>query len=239
MARFHWQPSRPGERPAGIHGKNTKVWPFCLSAAGVGLHLYDKLHGTKTHSVVENWFEFFRHNYMGLSADGKLEWLTFYYDPVVNYKFNQPTQNLGTVFYMLPQNPEPAGLSLQSSRRGQPLGRSECAGAGPLWPRSGAFKEFRDETSFKKLSVAAEQQFEPQVLRRGFRELWLVVQVGREIPAGPAERVDDGFASRARRGLEWRSETLTRANFMRRRSSVLTFPPWASIRHGTTRQRAP
>jgi hypothetical protein len=47
---------------------------------------------------------------MGVGADGKLAWSTFYYDPVVNFKMSQPLQTLGTVFCMLPQTPELAGF---------------------------------------------------------------------------------------------------------------------------------
>ena len=31
------------ERPQGAHCENTKIWPYCLSAAGLGLQLYDKI----------------------------------------------------------------------------------------------------------------------------------------------------------------------------------------------------
>ncbi|MDE0853302.1 MAG: hypothetical protein OSA97_02620 [Nevskia sp.] len=33
------------ERPQGPHCENTKIWPFCLSGAGLGLQLYDELYG--------------------------------------------------------------------------------------------------------------------------------------------------------------------------------------------------
>lgn len=151
-----------GERPAGIHCENTKVWPFCLSAAGLGLHLYDRLHGTKMHSVAENWFEYFRHNYMGVSADGKLEWSTFYYDPVVNFKFNQPLQNLGTLFYILPQNPELASFLYKAAVAANGWDNPNAPVRGLSYLSVVLAREMGDETSYKKLSAAAEQQFEPK-----------------------------------------------------------------------------
>lgn len=62
--------------PEGIHCENTEVWPYCLSAAGLGLLLYDKLHGTKSHRVYDNWLEYWRANYRGLGPDGRIEWVT-------------------------------------------------------------------------------------------------------------------------------------------------------------------
>jgi hypothetical protein len=151
-----------GERPAGIHCENTKVWPFCLSAAGLGLYLYDRLHSTKMHFVTENWFEYFRHNYMSVSADGKLEWSTFYYDPIVNFKLNQPLQNLGTVFYMLPQNPELAGFLYKAAVAANGWDNPNAPMRGLSYLSVVVSREMGDETSHKKLSAAAEQQFEPK-----------------------------------------------------------------------------
>jgi hypothetical protein len=171
-----------GEGPAGIHCENTKVWPFCLSAAGLGLQLYDRLHGTKMHSVVENWFEYFWQNYMSVSADGKLEWSTFYYDPVVNFKLNQPLQNLGTVFYMLPQNPELAGFLYKAAVAANGWDNPNAPVRGLSYLSVVVSREMGDETSYKKLSAAAEQQFEPKFFGEDSHELWLVVQARRNAP---------------------------------------------------------
>ena len=151
-----------GERPGGIHCENTKIWPYCLSAAGLGLHLYDRLHGTKTHSVVESWFEFFRHNYMGVTADGKLEWSTVYYDPIVNYKLNYPTQDLGTVFYMLPQHPELASFLYNAVAAANDWHNPNTPVRELSYVSAVVSREMADETAYKKLSAAAEEQFEPK-----------------------------------------------------------------------------
>lgn len=44
---------------------------------------------------------------MGVSADGKLEWFTSFYDPIVDYKLNVGALGgVGVAFYLLPQNRE-------------------------------------------------------------------------------------------------------------------------------------
>lgn len=70
------------ERPQGVHCENTKIWPFCVSGAGLGLQLYDGLHGTQTGWVYERWLEYARKHFMGLDRKGNLDWFAFYYDPL-------------------------------------------------------------------------------------------------------------------------------------------------------------
>ena len=64
------------ERPEGPHCENTKIWFACNSAAGLGLQLYDRIHGRTAHRPVEGWIEFARDNYVGVGGDGALEWVT-------------------------------------------------------------------------------------------------------------------------------------------------------------------
>ena len=56
------------ERPEGPHCENTKIWFACNSAAGLGLHLYDRIHGRSAHRPVEGWIEFARDNYVGVGG---------------------------------------------------------------------------------------------------------------------------------------------------------------------------
>ena len=70
------------ERPQGVHCENTKIWPFCVSGAGLGLQLYDGLHGKHTQWVFARWLEYARKHYMGLDRQGNLDWFAFYYDPL-------------------------------------------------------------------------------------------------------------------------------------------------------------
>jgi len=69
-------------RRQGPHCENTKVWPFCVSAAGLGLKLYDSLLGTTLHAPFPLWVEYARKNYMKLDPEGGLAWFAFYYDPI-------------------------------------------------------------------------------------------------------------------------------------------------------------
>ena len=50
------------DQPEGPHCENTKIWPFCNSAAGLGIYLSDRLGGRPSHGVFENWVEFCRDN---------------------------------------------------------------------------------------------------------------------------------------------------------------------------------
>ena len=70
------------ERPEGPHCENTKIWPYCLSAAGLGLQLFDRLEGTDHHRVYDPWIEHAKEHYMVLSEDGRLESMALYYDPI-------------------------------------------------------------------------------------------------------------------------------------------------------------
>ena len=85
------------ERPEGPQCENTKIWFPCNSAAGLGLYLYDRIYGRATHRPVEGWLEYARENFLGIGSDGRLEWVTSYYDPIVNHKANGgPGAGVGT-----------------------------------------------------------------------------------------------------------------------------------------------
>ena len=43
--------------PDGCHCENTKVWPYCLAGAGLGLQLHDLLRGTAYHEVFDRWWD--------------------------------------------------------------------------------------------------------------------------------------------------------------------------------------
>ncbi len=91
-------------KPEGPHCENTKIWPYCLTMAGLGLQQYDIMRGGKRHEVFREWLDFARKNYMSVSQNGALEWLVAYYDPIVNHMHKGgPTSGLGMAFYLLPQ----------------------------------------------------------------------------------------------------------------------------------------
>ena len=104
------------EHPEGPQCENTKIWFPCNSAAGLGLHLYDKVFGREAHRPVEGWLEYAKENYMGVSSDGKLEWVTNYYDPIVNHKANAgPAAGVYDAFLLLPQDRELATFLYESA----------------------------------------------------------------------------------------------------------------------------
>jgi hypothetical protein len=73
------------ETPHGPHCENTKSWPFCLSAAGLGLKLTDTTLGTTTHWVYGRWVEdMFKKKYMGFDGRGNLKWVGLYYDSILD-----------------------------------------------------------------------------------------------------------------------------------------------------------
>ena len=94
-------------RPEGPHCENTKIWFYCNMAAALGMYLYDNVYDKETHRAAENFLEYARENYVGVSADGKLEWVTNYYDPIVDFKLNGgPGTGLSAAFLLAPQNRE-------------------------------------------------------------------------------------------------------------------------------------
>ena len=67
-------------RPEGPHCENTKIWPYCVSATGLGLKTYDAVNGTRLHTPFQAWTEFAQKHYMGRDRHGDLDWFAFYYD---------------------------------------------------------------------------------------------------------------------------------------------------------------
>ncbi len=95
------------DRPEGPQCENTKIWPVCNSAAGLGIYLSDQLGVTSAHGAFENWVEFARDNYMGFNAQNELEWTTAFYDPLEDFKLNGPPNGgVMLAFYLLPQSRE-------------------------------------------------------------------------------------------------------------------------------------
>ncbi len=152
------------DHPEGPHCENTKIWPFCNSAAGLGIYLSDQLGVTNAHGAFENWVEFMKDNYMSVNDQNEIEWMTFYYDPLENFKVNIPgagAGGAGTAFYLLPQSPELAtqiydALANASGWRDpaqevrpNPLGQAMARALG-------------DDAVAQRLQAAAEQYSEPR-----------------------------------------------------------------------------
>jgi hypothetical protein len=98
-------------RPEGPHCENTKIWPFCVSATGLGLKAYDAVNGTRLHTPFDAWTEFAQRHYMGRDRHGELEWFAFYYDPIERQACTFPDHvtalaPLVTLPYLYPQRPD-------------------------------------------------------------------------------------------------------------------------------------
>ena len=78
------------QRPEGPHCENTKIWFYCSSAASLGMYLYDKVYNKQTHLASDNFLEYARRNNVGVGNDGKLQWVTSHYDPLIDFKLNGP-----------------------------------------------------------------------------------------------------------------------------------------------------
>ena len=95
-------------RPQGPHCENTKIWPFCVSSAGLGLRLYDALLGTKLHAPFPRWVDYCREHYMKVDGD-TLTWFLWYYDPIEERAVTFPEKTtaysaLTPMIYLYPQD---------------------------------------------------------------------------------------------------------------------------------------
>jgi hypothetical protein len=55
-----------------------------MSAAGLGLKLYDSLLHTSINEPFLDWIAFAKRHYMGRDRKGRIDWVAFYYDPIEN-----------------------------------------------------------------------------------------------------------------------------------------------------------
>jgi hypothetical protein len=94
------------ETPDGPHCENTKAWPFCLSAAGLGLQLADRTLGTSAHWVYERWVEdAFKKKFMTWDRRGNLRGVALYYDPLLERAHgNNRIFGLFPAIYVAPQD---------------------------------------------------------------------------------------------------------------------------------------
>ena len=149
------------ERPEGPQCENTKIWPVCNSAAGLGIYLSDQLGVTNAHGAFENWIEFAKDNYMGINAQNEIEWLTSYYDPLEDFKLNAPGGGGGVMlaYYLLPQSPEIGTLIYEAAANAlgwrDPRREIQPSSLGLVLA-----KALGDHTSAARLSAAAERHHE-------------------------------------------------------------------------------
>lgn len=161
------------ERPAGVHCENTKIWPFCVSGAGLGLQLYDRLHGKNTHYLFGRWVEYARTHYMRTNKRGEMTSFTFYYDPIEKANFTlrdsvSAYAALAITPYVHPQDRAFGELLYTSSVRAlgwddprKPLLQLH---PDPRWLAIALVmaRELGDTTTEERLRVTAEREFEPR-----------------------------------------------------------------------------
>lgn len=93
-----------GGRPEGCHCENTKIWPYCLSAAGLGLQLRDATAASTSHWVFDQWFDVAEERYLTRDADGHVVDSIFYRDPIAGISMpGNPGANLGLALYLTAQ----------------------------------------------------------------------------------------------------------------------------------------
>ena len=105
------------QRPEGPHCENTKIWPFCLSAAGLGLQLTDKTTGSAHHWVFDRWLEeTLKKRYMSFTEDGRMQTMALYYDPEIDHlQSPNPLMGLAPCWYVIPQDRPLAELMYQAA----------------------------------------------------------------------------------------------------------------------------
>jgi hypothetical protein len=146
----------------GPQCENTKIWFYCNTAAALGMYLYDKVYNRQTHLSAQNYLEYARQNYVGVSKDGKLEWVTAYYDPIVNFKLNgPPAGGLITAFLLAPQQREFASFLYEAAVNAsgyRPPNAQVRANSGLLLMA----RELGDTTVADKLKAAADRESDPR-----------------------------------------------------------------------------
>jgi hypothetical protein len=161
------------ERPQGAQCENTKIWPYCLSAAGLSLQLHDKLFDSKSHWVYDRWIdEFAKKHFAKRNAGGAITSFAFYYDPIEKFSFSPPTglsgySMLAPLFYLYPQAPE-FGLQLYESGINA-LGWNDNTKSlvqafdDPRWMTMTMMlaREVGDITTERRLKAIAEQEWGP------------------------------------------------------------------------------
>ena len=155
------------ERPEGPHCENTKIWPYCLNAAGLGLRMHDILTGSNDHWVFDQWIEILKQRFLGMTSDGRVEWTALYYDPIADYIHTAgPTSGLSIAIYMLPQSPLLAEMLYRTAV--DKIGWSDPSRPVRSLPDPRLLllgivlaREFGDDVTYANLTRYAEDTFEP------------------------------------------------------------------------------
>ncbi len=160
------------ERPQGPNCENTKIWPYCLSAAGLSLQLHDKIFGGNSHWVYDQWIEFAKKHFATRNTSGDITSFAFYYDPLEQFAYSPPAglaglSMLAPLFYLYPQAPE-FGLELYEAgirdlRWDDPAKSIFQAFNDPRWITMTLMlaREVGDLTTESRLMAVADKEFGP------------------------------------------------------------------------------
>jgi hypothetical protein len=176
-------------RPEGCHCENTKIWPLCLSAAGLGLKLHDQLYGTDSHWAFDQWWEMADGKYLEFAGDGTPTGVALYHDPLVDHtQPGGPIAAVATAFYLAPQRPDVASrlfawaADVLRWRDGGPTSSDPPTGPRFLAMATALARELDDEDVYTQLRGFAEREFEPTWNDRG--EFHYGFGLGERIPRG-------------------------------------------------------
>jgi hypothetical protein len=177
-------------RPEGPHCENTKIWPYCLSAAGLGLRMHDILTGGQGHWIYHRWVEIARRRFLGLTPGGRVEWMALYHDPLEGYTHRAgPTAGLSMAIYMLPQQPDLAEILYRTavdkigwSDPGRPV--RSLPDPRFLLIALVLARELGDEVTLARLSEYAAKQFEPGFFGARADEFGWGFGLGEQFPRG-------------------------------------------------------
>jgi hypothetical protein len=154
------------KRPEGPNCENTKIWFYCNSAAALGMYLYDKVYNKQTHLASDNFLEYARKNYVGVGDDGKLQWVTSYYDPLVKFKLNGPAAGGAlAAFLIAPQNREFATFLYDSAANalGYRAANAQVRSNPAMLVMA---RELGDTQVTERLQAAAEREADPRFFGR-------------------------------------------------------------------------
>jgi len=180
------------KNPMGPHCENTKSWPFCLSAAGLGLQMYDNVFNKEAHSAYKNWLRYTKDKYYGFDKKGTLQWVTMYYDALKNHHHRiQPSHALAIAFYAKPQDPEFAELLYRAGVRflkwddpSEPISDQIGLADRMLALGLSISKEFDDQVTHERLRKFAEENFEPRYFGLNDSQFGFWFNLGENWPRG-------------------------------------------------------
>ena len=199
-SRFEWTQHQLADHlhqqwaktPMGPHCENTKAWPFCLSAAGLGLMMYDKIFDNNFHSSYSNWLSFTKDKYYGFNKNGFLEWVTMYFDEINDHHHRTvPTHGLAVSFYAKPQDPQFAELLYRGAINFLGWDNPSIPITNEFMPDPRMFalgltmsKEFDDQITHERLRKYAEENFEPQFFGTNDSQFGFWFNLGEKWPRG-------------------------------------------------------